>query len=603
MNFSTDGAKLKRICKKDCIRSHLSHGVAVTQIPVKFSFYPADPTSKQRIAKDGKYSYEKESDGKKKMFLAGISSGSQIDAHGDFLTKEAIEDLHKQAQEKDIPLYANHDRTFTDDIGVLRVSEVLENGDWYTEYELHPDDPEAIKAWKQANGIDPYSRKREFGFSIEGFIPESAIRKTALGREISKVEIDPGVSLVTKPAYTVSHVSAIHKALGAHAKKSLKDMLKLKENTHEIHETKWDIECAFQELCALILNSSQSPEEKSQSLNEAFDQYKTEIVPVLLSLPTTEQVESVAVAKSKRVALAKQAIEILGVIKTAKGVKMNEDMKSVLGEVIASLQMLLQSGENTEPAEAAMKEAIAKAQTVLKKAENDGNPKDVPAETKNQVNELMKSMTEIAKAVAARKEEPAKDETAEELKKALAAMKSRVRKAEGDKEKTEAETEAQKAMDEMEKAQTEEEVSAAKEKLTKAAERLAKAEATGSSDAEEIIEGVLPDGDESAESIAKSLSAKNGSVAMAKMIGVLASELAVQKKAMNEIIAGFSEPVKKGLNSQLGSEPLVERLAKMLGERDTQEPSGYLGQFGESSIQKSKYAIAADFMRARKAMK
>lgn len=575
----------------------------MTRIPVNFGFYPADPTSKTKIQKDGRYAYEKEVGGKKGRYLAGISSGSKVDAHGDFLTREAIEDLHKQAQEKDIPLYANHDRVFTDDIGVLRVSEVLDNGDWYTEYQLHDGNPEAEKVWNQINGLAPYSRKREFGFSIEGFIPESAIRKTAMGREISKVEIDPGVTIVTKPAYTVSYVTAIAKSMSG-MKKSLKDMLKLKEDSQETYERKWDIESSFQELCSLIVNSDKSPEEKTQSLNEAFDQYKTEIVPVLLSLPTTEQVESVAVAKSKRIALAKNAIEILGVIKTAKGEKMNEDMKSVLGEIIASLQMLLQSGENTEPAEAAMKSAIAKAQTVLKKAENDGNPKDVPDETKRQVQELTKTVTEIAKAVAVKKEEP-KDESAEELQKALAAMKSsrKVRKAEQEAEKAAAEEEANKACDEMEKAESEEQIEAAKSRLKKAYVRLAKAEEGNASDnAEEIIEGVLPDGDASAEEIAKAIAAKQNGTAVAKMLAAQASEIAVLKKAMGEMVAGFSGPVRKGLSQNLGQEPMLDRLAKMLEQRTQPAQTGYLSQFENSPIQKSKNEIAAGFLQMRKSM-
>jgi hypothetical protein len=581
----------------------------VNRIPVKFNFYPADPSTKSQVKKDGDYFYhiEKDSDsGKKGRYLAGVSSGSGVDAHGDRLLPEAIEDFHKQAQEKDIPLYANHDRTFTDDIGVLSKSEVLENGDWYTEYRLHENNPEADKAWRQANGIEPYSRKREFGFSIEGFIPEDAIQQTSTGRAIRKVDIDPGVSLVTKPAYTVSHATALTKALGALVKKSLKDMMAIHEDERDNFEKKWDVQCAFDELIQLVLHSKQTDEEKKQSLIEAFEQYKDEMIPVLLSHEAIEQRESLTVQKSQGIAVAKRAIEILKSFRTTKGVKMNEDMKSVLGEVIASLQMLLQSGEQTaEQTEAAMKkgsEAIEKAKTLLKKAENDGNPKDVPDETKTQVNELMKSVEALKKAVALRKAEGEGDEAKKAEDEMKAALKALVKEEAPEENATEA---VEKALVKMRKAETEEEKSAAEEEVKKALKRMAKAEdGNASEDAETIITDVLPNGDETAQQIAKAASGANSTIALAKMVTILAKELAVQKSALSQIVQGFQTPVQKGLNSNLGQDAMLEKLTKSLTERAAPAKTAtYFDQFeGASAIQKSKDVVADEWRQMRQSL-
>lgn len=161
------------------------------------------------------------SNANKKRYLVGISSGLSIDAHNDRMSKECIDDFLEQTQKKDITLYINHGKDFTSDVGILENSKLLENGDWYTEYRLYDESDNvpqsdkdlAEKIWRQANGLPPYKSKRQFGFSIEGFIPDDKVINDGTGKIIQKVDLDPGVSLVSKPAYTESVVSAIQKAL------------------------------------------------------------------------------------------------------------------------------------------------------------------------------------------------------------------------------------------------------------------------------------------------------------------------------------------------------------------------------------------------------
>jgi hypothetical protein len=174
---------------------------------IKFIFTIASPETRQPVQKNQKYT--KIDKGKK--FLCGVISGQQVDAHGDRMSENAINGMIEQSKTKDILLYVNHGKDFTNDIGILRSIQKLSNGDLYAEFELF-DNEEANKVWLQANGLPPYKNPKEFGFSVEGFVPEEKISFTSSGRIIDYIELDPGVSLVSKPAYTPSIVQAIEKS-------------------------------------------------------------------------------------------------------------------------------------------------------------------------------------------------------------------------------------------------------------------------------------------------------------------------------------------------------------------------------------------------------
>jgi hypothetical protein len=77
----------------------------------------------------------------------------------------------------------------------------------------------ADKVWRQVTGEKPYVRPREYGFSIEGIIPDGGIlsmQKNEDGsygnRVIGQIELQ-GVVLVSKPSYA-NVATAVYKALG-----------------------------------------------------------------------------------------------------------------------------------------------------------------------------------------------------------------------------------------------------------------------------------------------------------------------------------------------------------------------------------------------------
>lgn len=242
-------------------------------IPIKFSF------SSQSITKSENPNIQ----GKK--YLCGISSGMAIDAHNDRMSKECIEDFINQTQEKDVTLYVNHGKDFSSDIGILENSKILENGDWYTEYRLYDESDSvpksdielADKIWKQANGLPPYKTKRQFGFSIEGYIPDDKVIMEGEGKIIQKVDLDPGVSLVSKPAYTESVVVAIQKALygKSNLEKSneLENVINKRMESDDFYESIEELYDTMESAENLILTGTDEPEIKEIKLRDVYSKF------------------------------------------------------------------------------------------------------------------------------------------------------------------------------------------------------------------------------------------------------------------------------------------------------------------------------------------
>ncbi len=162
--------------------------------------------------------------GRKRRYLRGVSSGLQLDGAGERMTEKCIKSFHDQASSGDVLLYAGkHGVDFTDDIGKLYSSQISPSGDWLTEYRLYdeldkmgPSTMEkADKAWRRILGIEPYTKPKQMGFSVEGVIPDGGIQTVdSTGRRVmDSVELD-GVLLVPRPAYKDSVARAVYKALG-----------------------------------------------------------------------------------------------------------------------------------------------------------------------------------------------------------------------------------------------------------------------------------------------------------------------------------------------------------------------------------------------------
>lgn len=184
---------------------------------VKFRFRPMNPEKGEHIV-------EKSDGGMKHRYLRGISSGVKVDGHGEKMTEKCIKSFSEQAKSGDILLYADrHDVNYTDDIGLLCDHDILPNNDWMTEYRLYDESDDvgtntierSSKLWKQINGLPPYTRPRQKGFSVEGSLDrEKDIIKYGSGGErvMNNVVLD-GVVVVPRPAYEDSVANAVYKAL------------------------------------------------------------------------------------------------------------------------------------------------------------------------------------------------------------------------------------------------------------------------------------------------------------------------------------------------------------------------------------------------------
>ena len=189
---------------------------------ISFHFHPMNPEGNEHAVE------KSDNTGTKRRYLRGLSSGVKVDGHGERITDKCIKSFHNQAVSGDILLYPDlHGIRGTDDIGILVNHEITKSGDWMTEYRLYDqnDDVGATtlervdKLWKQMNGLPPYTKPKQKGFSIEGTIPDYAIvqmDETGGGRVIDDVMLD-GVVIVPRPAYQDSIAHAVYKALGEYA--------------------------------------------------------------------------------------------------------------------------------------------------------------------------------------------------------------------------------------------------------------------------------------------------------------------------------------------------------------------------------------------------
>ena len=294
------------------------------------------------------YFFEKSEKGQKKRYLKGISSGIQIDQHGERMTKQAITDFMKQAASKEILLFPDvHGIQATNDIGRLVQCEVLNNNDWQTTYMLYDGSEgaeefqvqKANAVWKQINGLPPYEKQMRKGFSIEGSLDDSSIiNSDEHGRRIiNKVDLD-GVCLVPKPAYEASIANAVFKALGeknpAEIKKNILSNLRQKMKEREVEQdyfkSKWELADALDETVKDIMESTELLD-KASALNQAFDEYKTLTVDLIMrsqALFLEDQPDETAtLARSKPYGETKRSRK-----------KMVNQLEKSIGQLIKSLQ-------------------------------------------------------------------------------------------------------------------------------------------------------------------------------------------------------------------------------------------------------------------------
>ena len=283
--------------------------IAKPRTRIRFDFTP--------VQEQALYAVEKEDGGIKRKYLYGISSGSDIDGHGERMTPNCIDSFHRQAVSGDILLYAaKHEVDFTEDIGKLVESSIDGNGDWVTGYRLYdeldgigPAKLEIIDTiWKQVNGIAPYTKARKYGFSIEGDIPEGGIKfLDGMGRRtMDDVEL-AGVVLVRKPAYKTSVAHAVMKAIGipttneirrALLGEHLADRLQEQERRQDYYDTYYQMQNALEDMIRCIMKDPDP--DKYDRLKEIFDEYGVLMIQLIVSNPEifqdTEEMDSGAAA-------------------------------------------------------------------------------------------------------------------------------------------------------------------------------------------------------------------------------------------------------------------------------------------------------------------
>jgi len=269
---------------------------------IKFYFQPHD-------AGNNLWYVEKEDGGAKKKYLRGIASGTSVDGHGERITDQCIKSFHGQANSGDILLYADqHGVKYTEDIGTLVKSEVMPGGDWFVEFRLY-DAADNVgqntlervdKLWKQVNGLPPYKKPHQRGFSIEGFIPDNGIL-TMSGdgkRVINSVELD-GCVVVPRPAYKTSIAHAVYKALDEPSPwvfqqtvhKTLTDRINNDDIIGSFFKQYYQLNDALDEAIKDVMSSPYITD-KRERLTMTFDEYRDIMLDIILNNATifTEEV-------------------------------------------------------------------------------------------------------------------------------------------------------------------------------------------------------------------------------------------------------------------------------------------------------------------------
>lgn len=265
-------------------------------ISIHFIMYPY-------LIEKGFHAVEKaDNKGHKRRYLYGIASGMRTDGTGERMTKNAIHGMQDQANSGDILIYAGqHGVDHTDDIGKLVKAEITPGGDWVITNRLYDEQDgfspgsktleKANKLWKQINGIPPYKKPKQYGYSIEGFIPDGGIVQMSDSgkRVIDNVELD-GVLITPRPAYVQSVIQAVYKALDelppkkvevykAQLQNTFSELLRAEQRETNFYTQKYKFDELFQTIIEEIMSRGDQTQDR---LNLAFNEYKEVMIKLLL---------------------------------------------------------------------------------------------------------------------------------------------------------------------------------------------------------------------------------------------------------------------------------------------------------------------------------
>lgn len=167
-------------------------------------------------------------------FVQGVASSTDKDLHGDRMAESAIKSMAESLKFHDVPLNADHDTTWSAEIGPIRKLEVSDSNDLILEAELS----EMSKANDLWYALTKQNKK--LGLSIGGYVKEYEMVKEEETDEEGNVsdsnwyrlykEIDlDHVAVTSSPANPKTWVSAISKSIDP--KKDL-EMIKAIEEKH-----------------------------------------------------------------------------------------------------------------------------------------------------------------------------------------------------------------------------------------------------------------------------------------------------------------------------------------------------------------------------------
>jgi hypothetical protein len=297
---------------------------------IQFLYHPSDIEHKQHAIEKA------DINGAKRRYLKGIASGTQVDGHGERITDKCIKSFHEQANKGDILLYADrHGVAYSDDIGILTKSEVTPIGDWAVEFRLY-DKADGVgantletadKIWRQVNGLPPYKKPKQKGFSIEGFIPDGGIlaMSTDGKRLINEVVLD-GCVLVPRPAYRTSVAQALYKALDEvppwNIEKAVENTFKKIISTDEIQNSyyrkRFQFQDALEEQIENVMGNDGMPD-KQGVLEKLFEEYSEAMIDLIMgSIPIFDKsrINSDQHAEDKTDELYKSKTDRITVIKS-----------------------------------------------------------------------------------------------------------------------------------------------------------------------------------------------------------------------------------------------------------------------------------------------
>lgn len=320
--------------------------ITTNQKKISFHFHPYKQS-------EGLFAIEKSlENGKKNRFLQGIASGPKKDLHGERITEKCIKSFINQANSGELLLFPDiHNIRQSEDIGRLIEASITEDGDWFTKWRLYDEDDdigqyklEKINTiWKQVNGLPPYEKKIQKGFSIEGYIPESTgiISMSSTGQRVIDEILLDGAILVPRPAYQTSIANAVFKALGElppwekdKIKKSidskLSTILQNNQMQDQYYSKKYEIDDAFQDLIEEIMNDPKP--NKKERLESLFDEYKLMMINLIMT-------------SSGLFSKGEEMFETLQKASGGIGIKILKDLESNLQKLAAIRQRRIKNGD------------------------------------------------------------------------------------------------------------------------------------------------------------------------------------------------------------------------------------------------------------------